>query len=393
MNQYNFDIPFNCKNSHHYKWDQEGKDVRYPLGVADTDYHPPQEVVDAVASRASSGVFGYGIQPAEFAQSISNWYQKRHNTVVLPEWTSYTPGLIVAVKMFLEALTDPGDNIIIQPPVYFNFKNIITRNERNVLENTLVLADNKYHIDYEDLEKKAADPKTKILVLCNPHNPIGHAWSREDLEKIADICNQHHVFVISDEAHSDILFNGQQHIPFITLSEEVAMNCATINSGGKTFNTNGLYTSYVIIPNEEIHTMFKQVVVKHHFEFNMLGGFAHIAAYTHGAQYTDEMVAYIWQNVGYLREFLQENMPEITMIEPNATYLMWLDMRAWNMDNDELHSFFQSAGVAVNRGDMYGDAGKGFVRINVACTKAVLMDALHLIHQSYLEKIKGKLPS
>ncbi len=388
MKRYNFDEQHSMKNTASWKWDNEGRDVNYPLGVADIDFRPPEEVIEAVVSKAQQGNFAYGVQSQEFSNSIVNWYHKRHGAYVEPEWTSYSPGLITALKMLLEAVTHVGDNIIIQSPVYFNFSLIITRNGRNVVENPLILEDNHYRIDFEDLEKKASDPRTTMMVLCNPHNPIAHSWSEQDLRRIADICNKHHVFMVSDEAHSDILFNGQKHIPLFTLSQETAQNSASMNSAGKTFNTNGLYTSYTIIPNSQIHEAFNNAYANHHFDYNMLGGPAQIAAYTYGNQYVDEMLEYLWKNIVYLRDFLQANMPEVKMIKPNATYLMWLDFRAWGMDNKELAEFFKSADVSINSGDIYGSAGKGFVRLNVGCTHQILIEALEAIKKRYDEGLK-----
>lgn len=264
MGTYNFEQQKHMKGTDSWKWDKEGKECPYPLGVADTDFLPPPEVTEAVMKKASQGNFAYGVMPQAFYDSVSHWYQKRHGAEIRPDWVTYSPGLIVGIKMLMEAVTHVGDNVIIQSPVYFNFSLIIKRNGRNILENTLLYENGIYRIDFEDLERKAADPRTTMLIFCNPHNPIAHAWSREDVERVAEICNRNHVFVVSDEAHSDILFQGTRHIPFVSLDQKTAENSASINSAGKTFNTNGLYVSYAVIPNRQVRDAFENAYANHH---------------------------------------------------------------------------------------------------------------------------------
>lgn len=388
MSNYNFDIQNDMKNKETWKWDKEGAVCKYPLGVADTDYVPPKEIIEAVVSKASQGNFAYGVLSEQFNESIVSWYKKRHNSFVNSKWISSSPGLITGIKLFMDAVTHQGDNIIIQSPVYFNFSLIIERNGRKILENTLLYKNGKYEIDFEDLEKKAADPRTTMMILCNPHNPIAFEWDKEDLKKIATICNKHNVFVISDEAHSDILHKGIVHTPFISLDSQTANNSATINSPGKAFNINGLYVSYVIIPNERIKAAYDIAYANHHFDFSTIGSTALIAAYTYGEQYVNELNEYIEENVKYLRKFLAESMPEVKMTKANSTYLMWLDFNAWHMNSDEVDEFFRSAGIALNKGNIYGKAGDGFMRINIGCTKKILKEALDSLLLKYQEKFK-----
>ena len=385
MGRYDFGAQRDMRGTNTWKWDGEGKVCKYPFGCADTDYIPPQEVTDAVVKKAMQGNLAYGILPPEFAQSVSHWYRKRFNTDVNTGWVTYSPGLIVAIKMMMDAMTHVGDNVIIQSPVYFNFSLIVKRNGRNLVENTLIYEEGKYQIDFEDLEKKASDPRTTMMIFCNPHNPVAHDWSREDLERVAEICNRNHVFVLSDECHSDILFNGTKHIPYIAINEETSRNSAVINAGGKTFNINGLYVAYAIIPNEQVRKAFEIAYANHHFDFSMIGVPALIAAYEHGDTYVDEMNAYIWDNIMYLKEFLKERMPQVKMVEPDSTYLMWLDFRAWGMDCEQIDAFFRSAGVALNKGSTYGEDAEGFMRLNVACTREVLESAMEDVYSKYKE--------
>lgn len=388
MGTYNFEQQKHMKGTDSWKWDKEGKECPYPLGVADTDFLPPPEVTEAVMKKAAQGNFAYGVMPQAFYDSVSHWYEKRHGAEIRPDWVTYSPGLIVAIKMLMEAVTHVGDNVIIQSPVYFNFSLIIKRNGRNILENTLLYENETYRIDFEDLERKAADPRTTMLIFCNPHNPIAHAWSREDVERVAEICNRNHVFVVSDEAHSDILFQGVRHIPFVSLDPQTAANSASINSAGKTFNTNGLYVSYAIIPNRQVRDAFENAYANHHFDFSMIGVPAQIAAYEHGDTYTDELNQYLWGNITWLEQFLKENMPDVKMVKPNATYLMWLDFHGWGMNSEQVDAFFRSAGVALNRGDIYGDAGDGFMRINIACAREVLQAAMESVCVRYREMFR-----
>ena len=383
MRKYDFDRQRDMKGTSNWKWDNEGATCKYPLGVADTDYIPPVEVMDAIAQKAKQGNFAYGVLPEAFGGSIAEWYKKRHGSELNSKWVRTAPGLIVAIKMFMDAVTRPGEQVIIQPPVYFNFSLVIERNGRKIVNNTLLYENEKYAIDFDDLEIKASDPRTTMMIFCNPHNPIGRAWAKEDVERVAEICNRNNVFVVSDEAHSDLVFSGVLHTPFVSVNNETALNSASINSPGKAFNMNGLYVSYVIVPNEKIREKYDIAYSNHHFDFTTLGAEGMIAAYKHGDQYIEEVVEYIQGNVEYLRNFLESQMPEVKMVEANATYLMWLDFSEWRMGSDEIDSFFRSAGVALNKGNIYGEAGDGFMRMNIACTREVLAEALNAVSDRY----------
>lgn len=376
MGKYDFNSQLSMKDTKSWKWDKEGAVCKYPFGVADTDFRPPVEIEDILVKKVTQGNMAYGVLGDEFEECVADWYRKRYGAVIKGEWVRYSPGLITAIKLLMDAVTRQGENIVIMSPVYFNFSLIVNRNGRKLLENTLIYENGNYRIDFDDLEKKASDPRTTMLIFCNPHNPIGRAWSREDLEKVAEICNRNDVFVVSDEAHADIVYHGASHCSFCTLNEETADNSATINSPGKAFNVNGLYASYAIIPNAKIRQAFNHAFENHHFDFSVLGSEALMAAYRYGDCYVDELNEHIAGNAEYLKNFIETNMPEVHMVQPNATYLIWLDFHAWNMNSQQVDEFFRSAGIALNRGDIYGAAGDGFMRFNIACARPVLEEAL-----------------
>ncbi|WP_066496076.1 MalY/PatB family protein [Abyssisolibacter fermentans] len=388
--KHNFDEYVDRRNTDCWKWDAEGAKVKIPMGCADTDFKCPQPVIDAIAKKAELGIYAYGYQPDSYYNSIVKWYKTRHEVNVDKDWLSFSPGVMVGLKLILDAFTRPGDNVITQPPVFHNFNHTISRIGRVNVENNLLFKENKYYIDFEDLEKKAADPRTRLLVLCHPHNPIGRAWTREELNRISDICIRNNVLVVSDECHSDIVYGANKHIPFFSLSEEAAHNSITICSGSKTFNIHGFYTSYVIIPDKTLHDQFDLSFANHHLDFNFFGVEALSTAYDKCDYYVDQMLDYLKGNITYLKKFLMENMPEVALIEPEATYLVWIDFGKWGLSNDELEKFFFNAGVGLNKGSKFSGYSDGFMRMNIACTRSTLEEALQLIKKQYDIVIKTK---
>lgn len=386
MNNYHFDLQTDMRGTGCCKWDKAGAQYPFPFSVADTDFRPPVEIEEAIIQKVRQGNLAYGIYPPAFHKAIKSWYERRYGTILASKWIRNSPGLIVSTKLIMEAVTRVGENVLVMPPVYFNFREIVEKNGRNLVESPLIFAQGHYRIDFEDLERKARDPRTTMLILCNPHNPIGHCWPKEELAQIAEICSRHGVFVLSDEAHADIVYNGAKHTVFLDSCEAAKDNCACINAPGKAFNINGLYVSYAIIPNEHIRIAYDNAYENHHFDFSLLGAEALIAAYEYGARYVDELNEYIEGNIRYLDEFLKTNLPKIRMVPPNATYLAWLDFRDCGMNSQEADLFLKSAGLVLNRGDLYGAHGDGFMRFNVACSRTVLEQALKALknHPSYL---------
>lgn len=385
MKTHDFDEPIERVGTDSYKWDHEGEGGKYiPLGVADTDFRAPREVIDAVMERARFGVYAYGDLPQQrFAKAVCHWYKERYGLAVDPGMVCHSQGLMTgALWMILHAYTRPGDKVLIQPPVYNTFSVVIQGAGRFVENNELVLKDGRYEIDFEDLERKAQAPRVRILLVCNPHNPVGRVWTREELTRIAEICRRTNTLLVSDEIHGDIVYGDHRHTPLFSISQEISDNLVVMGSPSKTFNLACFYSAYVIIPNKALRDQYRVVYEDYHFDYNYLGIEALIAAYEQCGYYADQQNAYFQKNIALVRDFLKEKMPEVKMIEPEGTYLLWIDFRAWGLPQTELMELFSSAGVKLNSGTNYGSCGAGFVRMNIATQTAVLQKALACIEKA-----------
>ena len=379
---HDFDEPINRIGTDSFKWDYEGENGKYiPLGVADTDFKAPEEAIAAVRKRTEFGVYAYGALPQErFAASIRNWYKKRYGLTVDPETIRHSQGLMTgALWMILNAYTRPGDKVLIQAPVYHTFSIVIKGAGRFVESNDLVLEDGRYEMNFEDLEKKVADPRVRIMLICNPHNPVGRVWTKEELIKVAEICKKNNTILVGDEIHGDIVYGEHKHTPLFSLSDDLTDNIVVMGSPSKTFNLACFYSAYVVIKNKALRDQYNVVYDDFHFDYNYLGIEALMACYNECDYYVDQQNEYFWKNIGVVRDFLAENMPEVKMIEPEGTYLLWIDFSAWNMEQDDLMNAFAEAGVRLNSGTNYGECGKGYVRLNVATQTAVLKKGLECI--------------
>lgn len=356
-----------------------GRGGKYiPLGVADTDFRAPEEVCAAVRKRVDFGVFAYGNLPQKrFTDAVCAWYKKRYGLTLDPQAVRHSQGLMTgALWMILNAYTRPGDKILVQPPVYNTFGIVIRGAGRFVENNDLILKDGRYEIDFDDLEKKTADPRVRILLVCNPANPVGRVWTREELTRMYEICKKNHTLIVSDEIHGDIVYAPHRHIPYFSLSEEIADNVIVMGSPSKTFNLACFYSAYVVIHNEELREQYGIVYEDYHFDYNYLGIEALITAYNDCEYYADQQNEYLHKNIELVKSFLAQAMPEVKVIEPEATYLLWIDFRAWGLSSPELVRLFESAGVKLNSGANYGAPGDGFLRLNVATQTTVLAEAL-----------------
>lgn len=382
---HNFDEVVNRLHTDSYKWDCEGEQGKYiPLGVADTDFKAPEEVIQAVHDRSDLGVYGYGDLPQKrFADAVCGWYKKRYNIDLSPDTVRHSQGLMTgALWMLLNAFTRPGDKVLLQSPVYNTFGIVIQGAGRFVENNNLILKNGRYEIDFVDLDRKTSDPKVRILLVCNPANPVGRAWTKDELVRMYKICKKNHTLIISDEIHGDIVYSPHKHIPYFSLSEEIGDNVIVMSSPSKSFNLACFYSAYVVIKNKALRDQYMVVYEDFHFDYNYLGIEALITAYNECEYYVDQQNEYFLKNIQMVRTFLAENMPEVKMIEPEATYLLWLDFRAWNMTSYELIQLFQDYGVKLNSGSNYGKNGNGFVRMNIATQSAVLQKALECMKKA-----------
>lgn len=387
MKTYNFDELIDRTDTNCIKYDARkaffGNAELLPLWVADMDFRTPDFIVDAIKKRAEHEIFGYTFRGESYNQSIVNWLKIRHNWEIKPEWISFSPGVVAALTLAIEAFSKPGDGVIIQPPVYFPFFDSVKGTGRELIENPLRIENGRYYFDLEDLKKKIT-PQTRILLLCNPHNPGGMAWNEKELTELARICIKNKMMIISDEIHSDLIFDGFRHTPLAGISEEIAQNCVVCMAPSKTFNTAGLTTSFLIIPNKRHFVAYERVMRLPHLHMgNIFGTLALEVAYTHGEEWLTQLLKYIQENYSLLEKFFNENLPEVKVMRPEATYLIWLDFSAFDLTNEILNQKLIDAGVGLNQGVQFGKQGSGYMRINIGCPRSVLEEALFRIHKAF----------
>lgn len=377
---HNFDECIDRRGTESKKWDTYGADV-IPMWIADTDFKCPQPVVAAMVKRAEHGIYGYPVTSRHFDEAIANWQQKRFGWEVDPEWVEYTPAVVPAIIFALRAFTQPGDHVVLQMPAYHPFHQIIPDNGRLIAANELQLQAGRYVIDFADLEWKLSHPRARLFLLCNPHNPVGRCFTREELLAIGNLCLKHNVLVVADEIHADIIYAGQRHIPFAALSAEFANNCIVCVNPSKTFNIAGVRTGAAITPNKALREQLHESVVNNKaYGRTVFGTLPVEVAYNECDYYADQLMIYLQGNLDYLLEYFAARIPVIKVIKPEATYLIWLDCRALNMPPAALQAFFlKQAKVALNEGSTFGQSGTGFMRLNIACRRAVLAEALRRI--------------
>ncbi len=387
MKKYNFDKIIDRKNTDSIKYDATekfwGVKDAMPLWVADMDFETPDFIIDALKKRLEHPVLGYSFKSDEHFNSIASWMKRRHGFEVNPKEISGSPGVVAGLSMAIQEFTNPGDKIIIQPPVYFPFARSIKNAGRQVVNNPLKVANGKMQMDFEDLEKKI-DKDTKMILLCNPHNPGGRAWTKEELGRIDRLAQKHNLLVVSDEIHADILLNGNKYTPYASVSEYAAQNSITFGAPSKTFNIPGLATSFMIAKNPEIKERYDRILNRYHLaKGNLPGNVALTAAYTHGDEWLDELLEYLKENVDFTEEFFKKELPSIKVYRPEASFLVWLDARGLGLDDEQLKDFFfNEAGVLLNPGYTFGPGGEGFMRMNIALPRAQLEKALKKIKEA-----------
>ncbi len=385
--KYNFDKSVDRLGTSSVKWDYldrvfGNKDV-LPLWVADMDFEVPQPVSDAVVKRAQHGIYGYTDRPDSFYASISKWMEKRHGWHIENEWITVCPGVVPALCFSVLSFTEPGDKVLLQSPVYHPFFSAIEENGRIIVNNRLRQEKVRYEMDFEDLETKLASG-VKLMLLCNPHNPIGRVWSKEELKKVGELCARYDVIIISDEIHSDLVYRSCTHIPAASISEELALRTVTCIAPSKTFNIAGLSTSAVIIPDKALRHKFNSTLKRLGIEMSNLFGITALeAAYTDGEEWLDQVLEYLEGNLDYLADYFNTRIPKIKVSKPQGTYLAWLDCRQLGMNQKDLVDFFiHRARVGLNDGAAFGAGGEGFMRMNIACPRSLVEEALKRIEQA-----------
>jgi cystathionine beta-lyase len=394
METYDFDKVIDRSNTGALKYEvlQEryGRADLLPLWVADMDFETPRFITDAMRERLEHSLFGYTVEPEDYKPSIIRWIKNLHGWDIKPEWINYIPGIVKGIGMVVNVFTEPGDKVIIQPPVYHPFRLTPQGNNREVVMNPLIEnPDGSYSMDFEQLE--SISPDCKLLILSNPHNPAGIVWDRDTLTRLAEICYRNHLLVVSDEIHAEMALWDNKHIPFASVSD-MARDCSiTFAAPTKTFNIAGIVSSYAIVPNDSIRRKFYTWLEANELnEPTIFAPIATIAAYNHGDNWRRQMLKYVEANIDFLVEYCEKNIPQIKPIRPQASFLVWLDCRALGLSHDLLIDLFvNKAHLALNDGEMFGIGGEGFMRLNVAEPRSVLVKALNLLKNtvdSYVNK-------
>ena len=350
-----------------------------PMWVADMDFPIAEPIRQALAARANIPSLGYTYKTDAYLSAVTGWMQRRHGWTVQPDWIALAPGVVPSLNMLVRTFTQAGDGVIVQPPVYHPFYMVIEANDARVVRNPLRLVADRYEMDFDDLEAKAADPGVKMLLLCSPHNPVGRVWNEGELRRLGEICNRHGVLVVADELHADLTLYGSVFKPYAALGEAFADNAIVCSAPSKTFSLAGLHTSHIITPNPALRARVIAGLLKATmFGMNPFSAAAVQAAYNEGEGWLDQVLAYVQSNMDFMAEFLEKNLPQIRMIKPEATYLAWLDCRALGLDKAQLEDLMlNKAGLYLDEGYIFGEEGAGFERINVACPRAILADAMH----------------
>ncbi len=380
MKKYNFDEQIERRGTDCVKYDRLpffGNANAIPLWVADTDFRVADFIMEALHQRMNHEILAYSNRSANYYPAIISWLEKRHGWRVDRNMISSSPGVVSAVTTLILALSNPGDKVVVQPPVYFPFFSCVQDTGRQLVENPLRLKEGRYYFDFEDLKQKL-DAQTKLLILCNPHNPGGMVWRRDELEALGQICLANGTVIISDEIHSDLVFEGNQHLPLPTISDTLAQNCAVCMAPNKTFNIAGLASAFLVIPNKELKKRYDHWLHAIHIsDGNIFGNIALETAYTHGSDWVDQLMAYLTENRRFLETFICERLPKVKMLVPEATFLAWLDLSAYGLPESKMAEILvHEAGVVMNKGSMFGTGGEGYFRLNFGCPKATLQKAL-----------------
>lgn len=382
MTKFNFDEIIDRSGSLDYKHCAMkrvfGRDDLLPLWVADMDFATPDFVIDALRKRLNNPILGYTTMPENYWQTVAGWIKKRHGWQVECNWMKFVPGIVKGIGLVVNFFTKPGDKIIIQPPVYHPFRLVPQGNGRKIVNNPLIInEDGRYSMDFEGLEN-IIDADCRLLILCNPHNPGGICWDKNTLQRLAEICYQHNIIVISDEIHCDMALFGHKHIPFASVSDKAAAISISFGAPSKTFNIAGVVSSYAIIPDDNLRKDFFAWLEANEFDSaTMFAVIATIEAFSNGEEWRKQMLQYIESNVLFVEDFCKKNIPKIIPLRPEASYLVWLNCRGLHLNHEQLNNLFvDKAHLALNDGEMFGQGGEGFMRLNVGTPQSVLKKAM-----------------
>ncbi len=377
--KYDFDEPVPRRGTNSYKWDTVKDEDVLPMWVADMDFRTAPAIVGALQKRVEHGIFGYTKVPPAYYEAVVNWFRRRHAWLIEKEWIVYTTGVVPAISAIVKALTVPGDRVLVQTPVYNCFFSSIRNNGCEAVANPLIYANGTYRIDYDDLERKAADPKVKLLLLCNPHNPVGRVWTRQELRRIGEICIRNRVLVVADEIHCELVFSGHVYIPFASISEDFREHSVTCISPSKAFNLAGLQIANIVAADTDVRMKIdKAININEVCDVNPFGVEALIAAYNRGKDWLEELKHYLSVNYNYLRAYFDEYLPEFPVVMLEGTYLVWVDCRGVGLSSREITDILlEKEKVRVNPGSLYGEAGEGFIRLNIACPREKLIEGLN----------------
>ena len=385
--KYDFDTIVDRYNTGSVKYDTAERsgmpaDVM-PMWVADMDFRAPDEIVSRMRQLCDFGVYGYTMVTDSYFDAVRNWFSSRFDWEVERKWLVTTPGVVFALSAAVKAFTEPGEGVLIQRPVYYPFTEVVENNGRVVVNSSLRYDKGSYAIDYEDLEAKLARDDVKLMLICSPHNPVGRVWTRDELSKVCRLCLKYNVKMVSDEIHADFVFANREHVPLASLSEQVRENCVVCTAPSKSFNLAGLQISNIFIPNRDMRHAFRRELEKTGlFGVNMVGLCACQAAYESGGEWLDQLKEYLEGNIQFLKSFVNEHMPRIKVVDTEGTYLVWMDLQELNLV-DQKEFIVNKARLWLDTGSMFGDEGRGFERINVACPRAVLEEALNRLKRAY----------
>ncbi len=391
--KYDFDKVINRYNTNSLKYDCAAQwgvptDI-LPMWVADMDFQTAPEILDAMHESVNHGIFGYSVPNEDYYEVVADWFRDRLGwEEAKGEWIVKTPGVVFAIATAIRAFTQKGDAVLIQQPVYYPFRMVIEDNDRVCVNNPLVLKDGRYEMNFADMEQKIIDNQVKMFILCSPHNPVGRVWTKEELREVIAICKRHNVLIISDEIHCDFVYPGYEHTMLPVLAEEYLGRIIVCTAPSKSFNLAGLQLSHIFIPDDKLREEFHKELMRIPYdESGTLALVAGRAAYEKGAQWMDELKGYLLGNLDFLREFLQKNLPKVRLIEPQGTYLVWLDFSEYNMTPEELMKRMRNdAKVWTDEGTMFGEEGAMFERVNIACPRVILKRALEQMAAAFAEE-------